>query len=150
MTIISGISWFQFLIGRLKTKTLKQNIFSSKQVSIPYRQAKNFSCPGNSINEWTFQFLIGRLKTSSFVMTSSLFFCVSIPYRQAKNPESWKGLHYFELEFQFLIGRLKTVTQLLSCFTRFLFQFLIGRLKTRMKKQIKVDSVESFNSLQVG
>jgi len=55
---------FQFLIGRLKTRTEPGFFFFFRKVSIPYRQAKNFNPPAKNQRElFWFQFLIGRLKT---------------------------------------------------------------------------------------
>ena len=64
------VLWFQFLIGRLKTRySLEIGSSFQNTVSIPYRQAQNQSeIQSGHMSMW-FQFLIGRLKTSSYHLT---------------------------------------------------------------------------------
>ena len=121
---------FQFLIGRLGTKLLKEGGAEWKNVSIPYRQA--------------------RYKTSS--LTKYQVPLVSIPYRQARYLYRWYSLcgrgysfnslqvgqvrctfENFEVDetkFQFLIGRLGTWENGEVGNMGRSFQFLIGRLGT--------------------
>ena len=84
-TTILKTTQFQFLIGRLKTKTRRCQAVPILQVSIPHRQAKNAA---KTIDEM-------EVKK------------VSIPHRQAKN-ELKAFIENLSEEFQFLIGRLKT------------------------------------------
>jgi len=102
-----NLKWFQFLIGRLKTRGLG-------------------TTPDVLLG---FQFLIGRLKTRQRFPQVVLFAIVSIPHRQAKNRTSLRS-HLAQLLFQFLIGRLKTFSCLPAFAYIYEFQFLIGRLKT--------------------
>ena len=81
---MSELEKFQFLIGRLRTRTQRSIWFLEFSVSIPYRQAKNYRVYQSWEDFLKFQFLIGRLRTNTQPM-GKVVEIVSIPYRQAKN-----------------------------------------------------------------
>ena len=107
---------FQFLIGSLKTWSIRRLYWSpyvvsiphrqSKNrpanphpnqdslVSIPHRQSKNKRCLRILSRKSRFQFLIGSLKTQKNLPRPQLPPPVSIPHRQSKNLRplsSWLG-----------------------------------------------------------
>ena len=139
---------FQFLIGRLKTKHMEQMKYIQKKVSIPYRQTQNVHTP---LPPQRIYLCFNSLQVDSKRVKGDypdFLWGVSIPYRQTQNREVafWNTWVYgvsipYRQTQNFLT--LKCATIEMSG-----FQFLIGRLKTVFITKI-AENRSCFNSLQV-
>ena len=103
-------------------------------VSIPYRQAKNWTHQNTKRERRRVSIPYRQAKNHGPCRKPNTQKAVSIPYRQAKNNASVVAWGNVQIAFQFLIGRLKTQKSCLSFLFTKKFQFLIGRLKTQCYK----------------